>query len=93
MTKANAKKKRKKERKTERNEYTQEGFMAGFWQRWVLSSRLCVLVICIMAYPITTGTMPHMVAKARKKGLDSFVLLTSHLHITLFSNSIDIQFM
>jgi hypothetical protein len=92
MTKANARKNERKEKSRETKIHTRVSGRA-FWRRRASSSGLRVLVTCITPYPITPGTTPHMVAKARKKGLDSFVLLTSHLHVALFSNSIDIQYL
>lgn len=57
---------------------------------WASSSGLRELVNCMTQYPITPGTTPHMVAKAKKNGLESLDFLTIHLHVSLFSHSTDI---
>lgn len=60
------------------------------WRSLASRSGLLELVSCITQYPTTPGMTPHTVAKAKKNGFESLVLVTSHLHVRLFSHSSDI---
>nr|ANJ02803.1 hypothetical protein [Solanum demissum] len=64
----------------------------AFFRSLASSSGLRVLVADITQKPIIPGMTPQTVANPMKNGFDSFVLLTNHRHVPLFSHRIDIDF-